>query len=72
MAYPVSIDVWFGCCSYCQNGGVRTGFEFNSSKRMAAKPGQKGSFEVNRRMVLMAREIGCGHASLDVSYCRLV
>ena len=47
---------------------MRTGFEFYSSKRISLS---SGSFEVNRRMVLAAREMGCGHAALDVSLCKL-
>jgi hypothetical protein len=50
---------------FCGDGLARTGNEFFTSKRLGAN--LKAPFEVNRRTVLMGREIGCGHASLEVS-----
>ena len=51
---------------------VRTGVAFHSSKRIGR--GGNSPFEVNRRMVLAAREIGCGQKALQVSVvtCALV
>jgi hypothetical protein len=49
--------------SYCTHGGVRTDSEGPTSRKLSA--GEKGPFEINRRMVLVAREIGVGHAALQ-------
>ena len=42
---------------------MRTGGLTYSSARIGS---DTGPFEVNRRVVLAAREIGCGHASMEV------
>ena len=47
--------------------GVRTSSEFFTSERLSV--GYSTPLEVNRRIVLAAREMGCGRAALEVSCC---